>query len=432
MSLAPPSLPQTLRRAIDPRFGIGNRLVELPANALAPDVFVSLVDGGPPSYFIDHEGADWFNCSNGSGAAYTREDALWSTLGEMIERYCAAIYDRSTFAQASANALGTSAMPVGDMILFSGDQYSSPDFPFAAFDPNMTMPWSKGTNLQTGEAAFAPAQLLYLSHEWRGHMLMQTVSTGLACHIDTERACLSGLLEVIERDGFAASWLLGMPLPQLMLSQADREKLSPETLRALDSDLLAVSLHAIPNEFGVANVFVFAEHPRHGFGVVGGAAKLCPFEAIEKAVVEALHGWIGFTQRTFHQDELPTLETLQKPHEHALYYLQPDIWQSLSAFRNSAISLTPNDLTSTSKLETSTDVVAALGRAGYESFLFDVTTPDVRQLGFHTSRAIVPGLQPLSFGQTPISEDRRRLARLAEFWDWAMPVHLQTCPHPFP
>lgn len=432
MSLAQPSLQQTLRKVIDPHFGIANRLVELPANSLAPDVFVSLVDGGPPSYFIDHGHADWFNCSNGSGAAYTRQSALWATLGEMLERYCAAIYDRSSFLEASAAALGASAIPVPDVILFSEAQYSLPDFPFSPFNPRAQMPWAGGINLVTGETAFAPAQLLYLSHEWARHMLMQTVSTGLACHIDRERACLSGLLEVIERDGFAASWLLGMPLPKLALSEADRAKLSLQTLRALDNKTLALSLHAIPNAFGVANVFVFAEHRELGHGTVGGATKLCPYEAIEKAVLEALHGWIGFTQATFQHDELPTLETLQKPHDHALYYLRPNTWAHLNPFRSSSVTLSPRDLTAARKLETSSDVIAALRNEGYDSYLFDLTTPDVCALGFHAVRTIVPGLQPLSFGQTPLSEDRRRLTRLASFWDWPMPAKLQSRPHPFP
>jgi len=47
-------------------------------------------------------------------------------------------------------------------------------------------------------------------------------------------------------------------------------------------------------------------------------------------------------------------------------------------------------------------------------------------------RAIVPGLQPLSFGRAPVSDDRRRLQTYAELWQWPMPEQLTVQPHPFP
>lgn len=429
---AAPSLQSTLRRTVDPHFGIANTLLELAADPLAPDVFVSLVDGGAPSYFIETRPEAWLNCSNGSGAAYTREGALWATLGEMLERYCAAIYSRAGLIQSTGRALGDKALPIKDMILFASAQYKDDNFPFTSYDATIEQPWVAGRNMATGAPIYAPAQLLYLSHEWANEMLMQTVSTGLACHCDPEAARLSALLELIERDGFASAWAVGMPLPVLNLSAADRARLSPETLRALDHETLKLSLHAIPNAFGVANIFVFVEHVALGMGVVGGATKLCPYEAIEKAVLEALHGWIGFTRAATGQYAFPAAEDIQTPHDHALHYMQPAAWQTLKPFRDSAVTLTPAELCAAPPMRASNEVVARLRDHGFEAYLFDLTTEDVSALGFEVVRAIVPGLQPLSFGQLPVSEDRRRLAQNCAVWGWDMPDRLVTAPHPFP
>jgi len=295
-----PSLGRTMRAMIDPKFGIAHRLVELGASPVARDIFVSCADGGSPSYMTDHARTDWDNCASASGAAFSREAACWATLGELVERYCASIYDRSAMETATANALlvrGEVIMPVEDMILFSGAQYKEDHFPFCRFDRNLDEVWYAGLRLSDGTKCYGPAQLLYLSYEWRARMLTQTVSTGLACHSQPEMAQLSALLELIERDGFSGAWLLGMPLPELVLSDEDLAVLSPQTQRALAHDVLKIELRAIPNMFGVFNIVAFARHERLGFGAVGASAKLCPYQAIEKAVIEALHGWIGFSQR---------------------------------------------------------------------------------------------------------------------------------------
>ena len=426
------SLQVTLRRTVDPHYGMANTLLELAANSLAPDVFVGLVDGGAPSYFIQNKPQAWFNCSNGSGAAYTREGALWATLGEMMERYCAALYDRADFILSTGEALGEAALPVENMILFSDAQYREEGFSFTPFSGSDEHPWVAGHDMVTDAPIHAPAQLLYLSHEWADGMLMQTVSTGLACHSDIEAARLSALLELIERDGFASAWAVGMPLPKLHLSEADRTRLSSETLRALDHETLKVSLHAIPNTFDVANVFVFVEHAEFGMGVVGGAAKLCPYDAIEKAVLEALHGWIGFTRAAAGHHAFPAVSDIQTPHDHALHYMQPEIWATLKEFRGSTVTLVPGNLCAQPQMQTSDELVARLDDQGFRAYLFDLTTDDISALGFHVMRAIVPGMQPLSFGRLPVSEDRRRLAQNCAHWGWDMPDRLVTASHPFP
>ena len=286
MTVAENLLARVMRQLVDPAYGIANRLIELGASPYAPDVFVACADGGPAAYLTDNKPAAWHNCSSASGAAYQREQACWATLGELAERYCASICDRNALLRCSGRELNGRAVPVFEMILFARAQYDVSGFPFKRFDVADTHDWVEGFDMMSERRVFAPAQLLFLSQEWKDEQLMQTVSTGLACHRDPEAARLSALLELIERDGFAAAWLLGMPLPHLELTVSDKLQLSPQTLSVLQQGALDVRLYAISNAFGVANIVAAAEHKECGFGVVGAAANICPFKAIDKAVLE--------------------------------------------------------------------------------------------------------------------------------------------------
>ena len=429
-----PDLRSTLRRLVDPEYGIADKLVELGATAEAADVFVTCAAGGPASYMIDHAATPWMNCSAASGAAYRREDAFWATLGELSERYCAAVYDREQMIWGRAESFGPAAMPVESMILFSGAQYSQPDFPFMPYDKAQNYYWHKGVHFRSGREIFAPAPLLYLSYEWKNRMLMQTVSTGLACHSEPEKAYLSAMFELIERDGFASAWALGMGLPQLHLSSADRLCLSLETQRALENDVLQIRLYGLPNEFGVANIIAVTYHTELGYGALGAAAAASPYQAIEKAVLEAQHTWIALARSNSGAtgDAVPDPNAIRTPHDHSEYYMHPQTWSQLDRFLDGDQCISISDLTAGTEITSSAELARKLSGAGYETYMFDLTTEDIASLGFHVVRALVPGLQPLCLGADLFTDDRRRLRRLADFWDCPMPKTLNRNPHPFP
>ena len=431
MNRMAPGLQSTLRKMVDPDYGIANRFVELGVSPYAPEVFVACADGGPASYLIDNKGTQWDNCSTASGAAYRREDACWATLGELAERYCASVYDRRAFPRCAAHGLPGPAISLEDMVLFTDAQYACPGFAYKPYDPCKVTDWVPGYDIVSARAVYAPAQLLYLSHEWAGEALMQTVSTGLACHHDPERARCSAILELIERDGFAAAWLLGMPLPKLRLSASEEIRLPAPVRRALDGGVLTMTLYALPNEFGVANIVAVGGHKALGFGTFGAAANLCPFKAIEKAVLECLHSWIGFSQ-TIEQGGIPERGAIMTPHDHAKFYMQAGAWGELSWFLDGERELTLSNLRAGPAVRGSDELALRLNMHGYKSYIFDLTTDDIASLGLQVVRAIMLGLQPLSFGRSPVSEDRRRLQICADYWGWEMPEHLNQAPHPFP
>lgn len=432
MLVRQPSLTSTLRRVVDARGGIATRLWELTADPLTPDLFVAAVTGPAASYFINREPTKWNNSSLGSGAAFSRDQSLWSTVGETMERYSASIYDDDFLIAREAELPGP-AIDVGHCILFTADQQADEAFPFHPYDPERPRAWVEGRDCATGNPIWAPAQMVYLSQGWAPEdVLGQTVSSGLACHIGDEQAILAGLLELIERDGFASAWLLGYAPPKLKLDDATRAKLSEPCLRALANSELPITLCAAPNEFGVFNIFAFAEHPELGLGVVGACARLDLAAAVEKAVVEVLHGWTATQRARSGAEAVPEKNGIAKPHDHSLYYLRPEAWAEMIWFRSSAETVTLEDLQIGPPIADLGELVERLAASGVATSWYDLTSEDVGLLGFWVVRVMAPGLQPLIFGSGLISGDRRRLEANARFWRLDPDTVLNGEPHPFP
>lgn len=433
MSSRQPSLPMTLRRVVDARAGIATRLWETTADVLTPDLFVAAVTGPEASYFINHEPALWNNSSGGSGAAFTRDQALWATVGETMERYSASIYDEKEFTIATESELPGPAVDMDDFILFAPPQYADAATPYHAYDPEHSRAWIEGRDLASGTPVWAPAQMIYLSQGWApGDVLGQTVSTGLACHVGEERAVLSGLLELIERDGFASAWLLKWGPPKLRLDAETRSKLSPQCLKALANPGLPITLCAAPNPFGVFNVFAFTEHPVLRVGCVGACARLDLAAAVEKAVIEVLHGWAATANARRGNEAIPLRHEIKKPHDHSLYYHHADSWAEMAWFRSSEQSVEAASLQAGPSVETLPELVVRLDAHGISTSCYDVTTDDVASLGFNVTKVLAPGLQPLLFGLGVVSDDRRRLEVNARFWGLDPGIKLNPEPHPFP
>jgi ribosomal protein S12 methylthiotransferase accessory factor len=432
MPLRQPSLALTLRRVVDSRAGIATRLWEMTADPLTPDLFVAAVGGPAASYFINREPTPWNNSSLGSGAAFSRDQALWSTVGETMERYSASIYDDDFLIAREAELPGP-AIAIADSILFTPDQQMDEAFPFRPYDPERPRAWVEGRDCLSDTPVWAPAQMVYLSQGWAGEdVIGQTVSSGLACHVGHERAILAGLLELIERDGFASAWLLRYAPPRLDLDDSTRAKLSAPCLRALASSELPITLCAAPNEFGVFNIFAFAEHPGLGLGVVGACARLDLAAAVEKAVVEVLHGWTATLRARSGTEAIPQKHEIKKPHDHSLFYLRPEAWADMKWFRSSPETVAPLDLQVGSPIADLGELLIRLAAGGVATSWFDLTSEDVGLLGFRVVRVMAPGLQPLIFGTGLISGDRRRLDANARFWGLDPDTVLNGEPHPFP
>ena len=429
-----PELQGILKRAVHGRGGIVRRIVEVPP-CPRTGLFVAAAQFPRPDYFRRNEPTAARCVDSSSGAGFTRSDALWATVGEAIERYCGSIYGPDELVWASSRQLGPLPMDLAPLIQVGRPEVVWPD-------PDAPRGWLPGLALQTGEAVWVPAQMSVLAYQFRDprEVLQQSDSTGLACGRDLASAALGGLCEALERDAFAAAWLLDAAPPRVRLSDRARGALRPGPRHALALLESEITLLSLGSRYGAHVMVCVLEPGGLGCGVVGAAASTSPLRAIEKALTEALHGWSAAGPLRAGRDPA-AIDALEDAFDHLLFYLQPDRFAVVRRMTRGTQTVcidsptgagTGRHPTADGPAGSLSTLVAALAEDGLAPCLVDLTTADVRELGLRVVKVIVPGLQPLVFGpacsQVP---DRRRLAMWARHWG-CDEERLNPHPHPFP
>ncbi len=370
----------------------------------------------------------------GSGAAFDRTSALWSAFGEAIERYSASAFFDDELHYASQNALGVAATPLEDFVLFSAEQTRQTGFEFAAPDADLVRAWVPALDLTEPEReCWLPAQLVYLGMRVKqpGEIVFQSSSTGLACGMDAERAILSGLCETIERDAFAAMWQMRYAPRRLQVTDATLASLLPGVQHALQASPLQIDLWDISTDIGLPVVLCLARNRNGATMSVGASAHLSITQAINKAVIESLHGYIWADSILQSGTPLPERTAIDNPSDHFAYFLDRSRQSTLDFLFDNPQVIRSDD----PALQQLSDQTALLGRLrqmGYRALAADVTAADIGSLGFQVVRTVVPGLQPLLFGDGRISLDTRRLQQIARHWGLPAVPPANTDPHPFP
>ena len=400
-------------------------------NALMVDVKAMMID--PSRAKPNNPTSDRASLA-GSGAAFDRTSALWAAFGEAIERYSAAVHFDDQLHYASQAELGAAAVGLEQFVLFSPEQYAAEGFEFSAPDADVTRAWARATDLSDPEReCYVPAQMVYLGMQVKNQreIVFQSSSTGLACGMDEQRAILSGLCEVIERDAFAAMWQMRYAPRRLDVGASARAALLPGVQRALDHPSLDVRLWDITTDVGLPVVLCLARSRNDGTMSLGASAQLGVGQAINKAVIEALHGYCWASSILGAGTPLPERAAIRNPGDHFAYFLEPSRQQMMDFLFENAQTIDSGDA-SLHQLATLDDLLARLRAMGLPALAVDVTSEDIASLGFCVVRSLIPGLHPLLFGDGMLSRDERRLRQIARHWGLAEVPPPNTDPHPFP
>src|SRR5262249_19672190 len=91
---------------------------------------------------------------------------------------------------------------------------------YAWFAEDTPLCWTEGRSLTKDEPILIPACLVFIPYfpflRHKGEVaIAPSISTGQACASTRDRAVLSGLYEIVERDAFMISWLNRLPLPRV-------------------------------------------------------------------------------------------------------------------------------------------------------------------------------------------------------------------------
>lgn len=372
----------------------------------------------------------------GGGVDTTREGAVIAAVGECFERYCPMMYSKedlqlSTFSHLQKE--GLHAVSPEKFSLFSKEQYESPGFFFEPIDDESLLNWVWGYSFTDFEPVLVPAAFVFLPYVYpdrkKGEVVVTpSISTGLSCRDTVDSALLYGILEVIERDALTLTWLNQIPAPEIDIEEVEALK-----------ELFSRSFGHMGGEFHLFDITTdvkvpvvmgggFFSQPGQPAAVMGASCR----PSVESAALKALTE-IG--------QEYPVAKWLMKTNQGYIY--SPD-YSDVIDFDNHVHFYTTKDSLSRfnflfedesqkvgkelsgSNSSILKEIIQLLKDKTMDVIAVDLTTSDVRELGFYTVRVIVPQLQPLNGDYRFRVLGGKRLHEYRNFKEF------NPFPHPFP
>lgn len=385
--------------------------------------------------------------TNGGGALQ-EQAAVVAAIAETVERYSATYRPDHAIIKTSWRVLtarGDSAVSPRQLRLFTDTQLAEPDFPFADFTDDLTTSWVPGIDLASGERAWLPANLVFLSSPSQepASRIGYGTSNGLAAGCTWDEAALSGLLELVERDGFCTAWHNGLTMPQI--DPASDPEISAFFDRHVRPTGLAVALVDLSGFSQVPSVLAVVRNNDNDIAPIGlgAAAAGEPRRAIVKAVVEAFQtrAWMRAEQRagaalppdTDFPAKIRTFE------DHIRLYSGPGLIEHTRFLDAGGDRVAVGDMPAVPgdrPRQVLLHVLDRLSEQGVDVYLADTTSPDIRAGGVVVARAFAPALVPLdSWFRARFLGVPRLRQRPVELGLIPRPLRdeeLTAYPHPFP
>ena len=433
------ALSTELRSFVSPRVGIVTALEECMIDVDEPPLVRIACELAAGDELI---GVDLGPAHNVGGSGMSRPQAVGAAVGEAVERYSAGYVPRERLVEATAAELGRRAVDPASFGLFAESQYRRPGFRYSRFTKETRLPWVEGVDLETGESAWIPAELVFLAdvHPAAGVRVGYATSSGLACSASAGEALERALLELLERDAFMIAWWRRLSPPRLDWS------LHP-WMQAVDGRYFrgtGLTYHALDlsglHELPIVAAVVCAPGSRAALGV-GAAANGRVEQAWWRALAEA------FASRSACR-KLRLLEPERRYEDdgsdvvcfddHICFYgdderaeLASFLWSAEESRPVAAVVSLPSEANARRAA-----LLERIDRAGSRAFAVDVTAPDVAAAGLHVVRAVTPGLCPLDAEHNSRFLGSRRLLEPSErdilTGRMRTVEDLNPLPHPFP
>jgi ribosomal protein S12 methylthiotransferase accessory factor len=445
----PGELEAALARAhalVDERFGVVRQIVVHDVGPSDPPLFFStaqLASTGPFSDAI----ASTLN----GGAGISRAVAMMGALGEAIERYSIGMYREAETIRAPFREVEPIAIDPLRLIFFADAQYEWPQFPYVRFDPASPLSWVAGVSLMDGGERLVPAARVYTPYRAprAEERLLQSTSTGAACHVDRDRALLSGLYECIERDAVMIAWLNRLPLSGIDPWAIENAELA-SALECCARVGCSVRMFDATTDIGIPTVLCVLLNPPGTVPslAIGAATRSTTGAAAAKALVESAHTlfWVHTRCREAGLRRFrPDYSDVVSLDMHSLLYGDPRMREKMTfLLRDAPGSAGPAAEVAAARPPSSSDdavgelhrCLLVLRRLGLEAVVVDVTPADIADLGFVVVRIVVADLHPLWGGHHVRCLGGNRVAQvpltLGHCTRPRMPSELNTDPHPMP
>ncbi len=384
------------RRMVSPRTGLLSRLHHLPV--FAGDFPLASVTAAIANLEALPHGA----AIGGGGASGADLDGgVLRALMESIERYCAAFSERMRLRFARAR--GDEFLLGDELPLYAEHQYRQRAWPYRRLTRDSEIHWAAARSLATGRRRFLPAIMVYLPYrtdlpdEW----ICPSLSTGLACDWSRDRAVLTGLLEVCERDAFMITWLNRLSRPRLQVVPGSplERRLQP----LIDGSHAQISFVDLTTDLDVPVVMAVCRRPLWGQPLitVGLSARPRRTEAAFKAFTEAAAEYARLRDLLGGGDTWrpePDFRNVADFPLHSQAYVDPANQAALRFLTASPVEWPLVDdpgpeLPAAAQVER---YAARLAARGVDALVADLTTDDVRPSGLHVVKVVAPRAVPIN------------------------------------
>lgn len=342
---------------------------------------------------------DFASAGNGRTVDRTR----LSTLGEFAERYCAH-WLPSDDDEAVVTGTYSDVERAGNPIPFEYLRRYRPeqlrDLDRSAFAEGTTTRWVAGRDLRSGRTVHVPEELVYIRSEKRH---FYSSSNGSACGDTLGDAVVGGIHEAVERDAVMRAWFLGETPTRLALDSYPEVAAYRDAIADARSTVTVVEFDAPGDFHAVGATYVNDRDAMPKFLFCADAA-LCLRSAVEGALSELAQALDIVTSALAFRDaeDLARIEhriTEEKPAlelgDNVMYYLYPEHFEDVAPLLDGATETATAEPRSfeTGRAELR-ECLDAFGDREVTPVAFDVTTRDVRELGWSVASVVVPELVP--------------------------------------
>jgi ribosomal protein S12 methylthiotransferase accessory factor len=331
---------------------------------------------------------------DGAGTGTDPAAAARLAIVEALERYSSCMYDSRQFRWATADELGDAALDLDLLPRCSAAELADRRCPVRPVDRTARMRWVRGLSLTGRCERWVPAVLAYLNipPASAGELFTLQISTGCAAHVDPAAAVCNAVCEVVERDAVSLTWLQRLPLPRIEPNVAGGWRSG-----AHEPGWQTV-LYDATTDLGIPTVYGVEVAPAGSFGtVVTCATDLDPARAIAKARREGDAGRVAVRMAPPVSSPVEDFEAVW---EGAAYMARAEHLGAFGFLLASSRRVAVSDLVSLATGTPEGDLrvlVERLAERGLDVVVVDLTTDEAARAGLWVVRAVIPGLQPLSF-----------------------------------
>lgn len=349
----------------------------------------------------------------GGGISFDKNQAGIAALGEYLERYASSFQSKDNLILGSYEKLKETNVCYSPNRInyFLAEQYRKPAFALKRLTDTCNTHWIPSQNYITQERILLPFFMVNVENIDGDGLYHKNTSTGTACHTDINKAIQGGLLECIERDGFAKFWYFQQKMQFKKYSQAFiLDRFSSDTMIRLlfENRKVKIVTYDISDHAFCPTFVVFILFKKRGkiYKSVGSASRLNQREALIKATIEAYQG-IEYTEFACEQFrtqlsrekigafDFSEIDSFKK--HYALYNLYPELTHYVPILTDVG-----DDDYSTSWQEDYKHHIQDLSpdelvRKGInEVYVARLSTVDTIQLGFEVIKVITPQLHLLT------------------------------------